>query len=148
MMIPNNSNYDEEVGEELESDFSIESEPSLTYAMKLSGEENGEDTFVGRVDDAKAVEQAILKMIGTERYEYEIYSWDYGVELQDLIGRPVSYAMSEVKRRITEALTSDDRIESVEDFAVEQASRHVLYCTFTAITVQGDEIGIESEVNV
>lgn len=147
-MIPNNNNYEEEEGEEFESDFGIETEPSLTYAMKLSDEENGEDTFVGKADDEDAVRQAILKMIGTERYEYEIYSWNYGVELQDLIGRPVSYAMSEVKRRITEALTSDDRIESIEDFVVEQVSRHVLYCTFTAVTVQGDEIGIESEVNV
>lgn len=147
-MIPNNNNYEEEEGEGFEPDFGMEAEPSLTYAMKLSEEENGEDAFVGRADDADAVRQAILKVIGTERYEYEIYSWNYGVELQDLIGRPVSYAMSEVKRRITEALTSDDRIESIEDFVVEQASRHVLYCTFTAVTVQGDEIGIESEVNV
>lgn len=147
-MIPNNENYDDELDEELDLDFEIETEPSLTYAMKLTDEENKEDFFVGRVDDVEAIEQAILKLINTERYEYEIYSWNYGIELQDLFGQQIPYVMSEVKQRITEALTADDRIESIEDFVIEQVSRHVLYCTFTAITVQGEEIEIESEVNV
>lgn len=145
-MIPNNENYDDELDEELDSDFEEETEPSLTYAMKLTDEENEEDSFVGKVDDVAAIEQAILKLIHTERYEYEIYSWDYGIELNDLIGQPIPYVMSEVKQRITDAVTADDRIESVEDFEISQVSRHVLFCTFTAVTIQGDEINIESEV--
>ena len=147
-MIPNNENYDDELGEEFEPDFGFESEPSLTYAMKLNDEENKEDNFVGKVDDVEAVKQAILKIIGTERYEYEIYSWDYGIELQDLIGQPIPYVMSEVKLRIIEALTADDRIEAVDNFSIKQISRHTLYCTFTAITTQGEEIEIEREVDV
>lgn len=145
-MIPNNENYDDELDEELDSDFEEETEPSLTYAMKLTDEENEEDSFVGKVDDVAAIEQAILKLIHTERYEYEIYSWDYGIELNDLIGQPIPYVMSEVKQRITDAVTADDRIESVENFEISQVSRHVLFCAFTAITIQGDEINIESEV--
>lgn len=147
-MIPNNENYDDELDEELDSDFEEETEPSLTYAMKLTDEENEEDTFVGKVDDVAAIEQAILKLIHTERYEYEIYSWDYGIELNDLIGQQMPYVMSEVKQRIIDAVTADDRIESVEDFTVSQVKRHVLYVTFTAVTAQGDEINIESEVEV
>lgn len=147
-MLPNNENYDDELDEELDSDFEIESEPSLTYAMKLTDEENKEDKFVGKVDEVDAIEQAILKLINTERYEYEIYSWDYGIELQDLIGQQIPYVMSEIKQRITDAVTADDRIESVKDFEISQVGRHVLFCTFTAVTIQGDEINIESEVEV
>lgn len=147
-MIPNNENYDDELDEELDSDFEIESEPSLTYAMKLTDEENKEDRFVGKVDEVDAIEQAILKLISTERYEYEIYSWNYGIEIQDLIGQQIPYVMSEVKQRIIDAVTADDRIEAIEDFKISQVSRHILFCTFTAVTVQGEEINIESEVEV
>ena len=73
-MLPNNENYDDELDEELDPDFYIETEPSLTYAMQLTDEENKEDKFVGKVDETSAIEQAILKLINTERYEYEIYS--------------------------------------------------------------------------
>ena len=62
-MIPNNENYDDELDEEFDSDFEEETEPSLTYAMKLTDEENEEDTFVGKVDDVAAIEQAILKLL-------------------------------------------------------------------------------------
>ena len=44
-MLPNNENYDDELDEELDPDFYIETEPSLTYAMQLTDEENKEDKF-------------------------------------------------------------------------------------------------------
>ncbi len=56
--------------------------------------------------------------------------------------------MSEVKQRITDAVLADDRIEAVEDFEVERTGKHGVHCMFTAITVQGDEINIETEVAV
>ncbi len=144
-MIPNNENYEDE---ELEYDFNIESGPSLTYAMKINKDETKDNIFVGKIDDVEAVRQAILKIINTERYEHEIYSWDYGIELQDLFGMDMPYVMSEVKKRITEALTVDDRIESVDNFTVERVGNNILHCIFTVTTVQGDEIEIEREVEV
>lgn len=142
-MIPSNEIYDEELEDELDEDFVIESEPSLTYSMNLD-----RSIFVGKVDETEAVRQAVIKILNTERYENEIYSWDYGIELKDLIGTPFSYAMSEAKERITEALTADDRIESVEDFEVERTGKHSLHVTFTVVTAQQDEIKMESEVEI
>ena len=40
----------------------------------------------GMCDDFEAMKQAIFKIINTERYKYLIYDWDYGIELNDLIG--------------------------------------------------------------
>ena len=60
-----------------------------------------------------------MKILNTERYKNVIYSWDYGVELQDLRGKSLSYVMSEVPNRITDAITADDRFESCEDFEME-----------------------------
>jgi phage baseplate assembly protein W len=137
--------YDSGTDDEWDEDFEIETEPSLTYAMHITDEES---RFLGRADDTDAIKQAVLKMIQTERYEYEIYSWDYGVELADLVGQPMPYVMSEVKRRITEALTVDDRIESVEDFEVQQSGKRTLQCSFTVVTEQGEEIDMEKEVEI
>lgn len=140
-MIPNNDNYEFE--DNLATDFDIEGEPSLTYAMNLE-----RSIFVGKVDDLEAIQQAVLKIINTERYEYGIYSWDYGIELQDLYGKSIPYVMSEVKQRIIDALTADDRIDSVDDFIVERAEKNILHVTFKVTTIQGDEFITESEVDV
>ena len=62
-------------------DLEEEIEPNKTYRM------NFKDNIVeGFVDDKDAIRQAIYKALGTERYAYPIYSWDYGIELSDLYG--------------------------------------------------------------
>lgn len=147
-MIPDNDmdyeNYeDDDEDEDISEEFDLGTEPSLTYAMNPD-----RNIFVGKADDVEAVQQAVLKILNTERYEHEIYSWDYGVELADLYGAPIPYAMSEVKQRITEALLADDRIESVDGFTVELSGKRSLHVTFTVTTRQGDEFGAEREVEV
>lgn len=106
--------------------------PSLCYRMLL-------DTgrISGLCDGADAVKQAVYNILNVERYQYIIFSWNYGVELQDLFGKPMDYVMSEVKRRITEALTQDDRIESVDDFSFEVIGREKLHVTFTVHSIYG-----------
>lgn len=145
-MIPENENYenfDEDEEDDIDEGFDVGSEPSLTYAMNLD-----RHIFVGKVDETEAIRQSVIKILNTERYEHEIYSWDYGVELQDLYGKPMPYVMSEVKQRVIEALTADDRIESVDDFTVKRTGKHTLHLTFTVTTVQEDEFEMESEVEL
>jgi hypothetical protein len=144
-MIPNTEIFEDDYDEDLDSDveFSFEKEPSLTYAMNTD-----KNIFVGKVDDVEAIKQSVLKIINTERYEYEIYSWNYGIELQDLYGKDLPYVMSEVKQRIRDALLVDDRIESVDDFEIEKIKQGVLHITFTVTTTQEDNFTVESEVNI
>lgn len=143
-MIPNNELFEEDYDDlEEDVDFSFEQEPSLTYAMN-----NDKNIFVGKVDGVEAIKQAVLKIINTERYEYEIYSWDYGIELQDLYGKDLPYVMSEVKQRIIDALIVDDRIESVDNFEVEKIKHGKLHIKFTVTTTQQDNFTIESEVGI
>lgn len=145
-MLPNNLDYedfDDETEDDLSEEFDIENEPSLTYAMNLD-----KHIFVGKIDEVEAIQQAVMKILNTERYEFDIYTWDYGIELSDLRGESMPYVMSEVKERIIDALTADDRIESVEDFEVEQVAKNTLLIKFTVITAQGDEFETESEVEV
>lgn len=117
------------------------SHPGRTYKVEIQ-----KDRIMGYTDDLDAVAQAIYFILGTERYRYVIYSWDYGVELVDLIGKPMPYVMSEVPRRIREALMTDDRITDVVDFEFEKY-RNSLHVSFTVTTVAGG-IPIEMEVDV
>lgn len=91
--------------------MSQETYPSNTYAMK-------KECIEGYVDGLEAVKQAVEKILNTDRYEYPIYSFSYGVELQKLVGKEQPYVRAELKRIITEALLRDDRIKSVSDFAI------------------------------
>ena len=53
--------------------------PSLTWKIWT-----GKKQVRGTVDEWEAMEQAVHKILQTERYRYAIYDWNYGVELEDL----------------------------------------------------------------
>ena len=124
----------------LTMDLEVETQPSKNYKMHIQ-----DDVISGTCDKLNAMEQVIYKILNTERYKCPIYSWNYGVEFSDLIGEPVSYVCAEVERRITEALTQDDRINSVSDFEFDTNKKHEVVCTFTVHTIFGD---VESEKGV
>lgn len=117
----------------------IQTQPSLTYALDIE-----HNRIRGEVDNLESLRQAVYLILNTERYAYLIYSWNYGVEFKELIGRPKEYVLSEIKRCITEALLQDDRITAVDGFAFGVGKKTV-HVTFTVHTIFGD---IESEVEI
>ena len=119
--------------------------PSRTYKIEVRNSDE-DDRINGHIDDLKAIQQVIYLILNTERYKYPIYSWDYGVELVDLIGKPIPYVISEIPRRITEALTQDSRVTNVRDFEFEK-NKSKLYVTFVVETTLGD-VSADLEVNI
>ena len=117
----------------------VETQPSLTYALDI---EHGR--IRGMVDELESLRQAIYLILSTERYAYLIYSWNYGVELVELIGQPKEYALPEIKRCITEALLQDDRITAVDGFEFETGKKTV-HVTFTVHSIFGD-LEVETDV--
>lgn len=125
----------------LDQNFELEEQPTYTYKMNLdTGQIQG---YTGGLD---AMKQAIFKILQTERYQYVMYSWNYGIETLDLYGEPVSYVCPELERRITEALTWDERIKSVNNFEFNLPRKGVVHASFIAHTIFGD-IQTETEVN-
>lgn len=116
--------------------------PSRDFAYDMDN-----NRINGTVDDIEAVRQAIYFMLNTERYEHIIYSWDYGVELVDLLGMPPDYVEPEAERVIRECLTSDDRISDVTDFEFER-NKGGIHVTFNVITIYGNNIESEVDINV
>lgn len=125
----------------LEQDFEITEQPTHTYKMNLES-----NLVRGYTDGQEAMKQAIYKILNTERYQYVMYSWNYGIELLDLYGEPVSYVCPELERRIREALTWDDRIQTVDNFEFNISKKGEILVTFTAHTVFGDVVA-EKVVN-
>ena len=120
------------VNDDLQKDFEIEEETSHTYKLNLD-----ESIIAGFVDELEAMKQAIYLILNIERYEYLIYSWNYGIELEDLFGQPIPFVLPELKRRITEALLQDTRITGVDAFSFE-VNRGKVHATFTVHTIFGD----------
>ena len=117
--------------------------PNKTYKMQVD-----DDKVRGSLtDDAEAVKQAAYKIINTERYRHVIYSWNYGIELQDLFGKPVPWCLSEIPRRIREALVQDDRIDDVTDFNLTYDKHGNVLAQFVIKSIYGD-ISAEMGVNI
>lgn len=134
--------YLPQTGDDLDLvEFETQQQPGRTYKLDIN-----HGCVKGITDDADALLQAVYLILATERYQYPIYSYDYGVELSDLIGASQDYVMSEVKRRITEALTQDDHINSVDDWEFENTEKS-LVVTFTVHSIYGD-IETTKEVEV
>lgn len=115
--------------------------PNRTYKIVIEN-----DRISGYTDDLEAVQQAVYLILSTERYQYIIYSWDYGVELLDLIGKPIPYVMAELPRRIKEALIQDNRITDVVDFEFEPHGKQ-LHTKFTVVSNSGNlPVALEVEV--
>lgn len=120
---------------ELIEDFTIKTEPGLTYRADF---ENTNRFLPGKVDHLEAVRQAVFKILLTERYQYPIYDWNYGIELAELFGKPKNYVRPELERRIREALLADDRITAVDGFSFEDGGKNSVIVTFTAHTIYGE----------
>lgn len=115
--------------------------PSKTYNIDFDNMR-----ITGFCDDKLSMTQAIYKILLTERFDYLIYSWNYGIELNSIIGKSYPVFESEIKRVIREALLADSRITDVVDFEISQMNKRTVSVKFTAETIFGN-IPITKEVN-
>ena len=131
-----------QIQDDFKQDFTFIRLPSRTFRMN-----HDTKTITGTIDEVKAVEQAIFLILHVERYRWLIYSWNYGVEFQDLIGRPIDYCIPEIERRIKEALLQDDRITAVEDFQFTVQDKKKVLAAFKVTSIFG-AIFTKMEVDV
>lgn len=135
MLTPNSINN------QIDANTVVNYQTSNTFRVRYESDYK----LLGMCDDIEAMKQAIFKIINTERYKYLIYDWNYGIELNDLIGEPIPYVYAEIERRIKEALLADNRIKEVTDFKFSNNGGDVL-CLFTANTIYGEINNISREV--
>lgn len=119
----------------------IVSEPSRTYHVF-------NNRIAGFTSDLEAVAQAIDKILSTERFQYPIYSDNYGIELETLIGQDHGLVQAEIERIVKEAMLSDDRVIGITDLMLNKSvQKDSAVLRFNVNTVYG-QLNYESEVGL
>lgn len=121
--------------EEVEDDAGQE---TRTYKIDF---ENG--CISGMIDGLEAVEQAITKILLTERYKNLAYSDDYGCEILDTMMNDENtdaFLEAEIPGLIADALADDERILGVDNFEFYDSAdeRDGLKVIFDVSTIYGD----------
>lgn len=105
--------------------------PTKTYRV-LNGR------IAGFIDDLEAIAQTVDKILSTSRFQYLIYSDDYGSDFLDLIGEDKDLVYSEIERMTVEALSIDERITDVTVMDIIEVGRSEIKVLLTVTTIYGD----------
>lgn len=122
------------------AEFQTEQFANKTYKINFE-----EKRIIGEIDGLEAIKQAVYKILHTERFNSLLYSWDYGVEFENLIGKDYDFILGDLQRRIEEALLQDDRIERIENIKVNKKQNDSIDVSFVVVSKYGN---ITTEVNI
>ena len=118
-------------------------QPNKTYKLDFN-----KNRITEKIDNIEALKQAIFCILNTTRYEFTIYSHNFGTELENAIGLDYELAKSEIQRYIEEAILADDRFVNVSNFKFQRMGLNSLLVTCDVDTVYGLTLNVEQEVGV
>ncbi|MBF1249455.1 MAG: DUF2634 domain-containing protein [Lachnospiraceae bacterium] len=113
-------------------------------AKEFAFDFNEKKMIDGTVEKKSAVKIWIYNTLKTERYRWEIYSWQYGASLEQYIGKSYSdaYINDSVKKEVTEALKVNTNITDVKDFKAYMLDDTTLHMEFYVVTKWGEEVEV------
>lgn len=90
------------------------------------------------VEGKEAIKVWIWLALQTPRYRYYAYTWDYGIEYEELIGQGYTdeYIETEVRRMTEDCLLVHEDIQSILDFEVNRKG-DILTLSFVVDTIYG-----------
>lgn len=107
-------------------------QPSLTWYINKES-----NRIQGTADGLEAVRQAVEIILNVERFRWQIYSPNSGMQWAGLIGQNPGYVASEVQRRIKDALSTDERVLGISNFQYTMNGESMT-CSLTVNTVYGN----------
>lgn len=111
----------------------MESYPSMTYFLDKQSMQ-----LRSQVDGLAAVVQAVEIILSVERFQWQIYDTNFGVEFNGLIGQDYAFVTAMLERRVKEALLHDDRVQRVTNFDFKYSEDYgTMTVTFDVISVFG-----------
>ena len=112
-------------------------QPNLTYSLG----------YDGRISGLEAMKQAIYHILMTERYSNPIYDDDYGIELEQYVGKDLNYISATIENTLRDALMQDDRVVGVIVNSIKPDDKQPNVCLieFTVDTIYGE---FEENLNV
>lgn len=124
----------------IEEDQELESYVEETKTLREYGIDFDTGKLTGKiVEGLEAIKVWIWLAMKIVRYRYVIYSWDYGNENEELIGKGYTdeHIKSEVERMTEDALLINPNITSITDIEVLR-SNDKLSASFIANTLYGE----------
>lgn len=115
----------------LNTGFTTDPEPYKTYKMNMESL-----TIEGLCDGKEALEQAVYKLIMTEKDFYLIYDENYGIKLVDLYGKDIAFVSALIKLRLEDCFKNDTRIKDIESLILKK-DKEKLILEFTINTEFG-----------
>lgn len=109
-------NLDDDIDDAEDEDEEIEDLPMEVGIDFETGQMTG-----GKVTGKKAVAVWAWNALKTPRYQYEQHSWQYGSELNELIGQAMDEEDAEImaESMVRDALLINPHIEDISDFKCE-----------------------------
>jgi hypothetical protein len=121
---------------ETQTDLKLYKEVKWDYEKNIPIYVNGSPVIVS---GKEAVLVWAWKALDTSRYRHEIYTWDYGCEVESLIGQPFAEELkqSEAARYVKECLITNPYITGVTDITVSFTGE-ILNIRCTIETIYGE----------
>ena len=110
----------------------------VDYATKTYRVDQESGRIGGWIDGQESAQQSARKIIQTERYAYDIYSNNYGVEIESLIGKHKDYVASVLEDNLNDGLTMDSRINSISNFSLDLSTNDNIVPSLTVNTIYGE----------
>lgn len=122
-----------QIASELSGEVYSYRQPNLTYRL-------GESTVNGKIDRLEAIKQAVRHILMTERWSNPIYDDNYGIELEQYIGKDFGFIVADIQQTLQDALLQDDRIKDVlvTDVSKSTEQQNACIVKFTVYTIYGD----------
>lgn len=128
---------------DISSGVTFKQQPSRTWYI-----DTDTNRIQGEVTGYEAVKQAVNIILNVERFRWQIYSPNSGMQWDGLIGQNPGYVASEMQRRMLDALRMDDRVRGISDFSYNLSNDgDTMTASVTVNTVYGD-VQTTVEVNL
>ena len=92
-----------------------------------------------------AMRQAVEIILACERFKWQIYTSNFGSELEDLPGEDFALLEAEIPRRINDAFSVDNRILETQNWTFKDNGDGSMTVSFNVVTVFGT---VSEEVTV
>lgn len=118
-------------GDILSSGIEYQQFPSRTWNIN---KETGR--IEGEADRLPSVRQAAEIILNVNRFQWQIYRPYSGSMFDGLLGQESGFVAAELQRRIKDALSVDNRIQSITDFSFSMDDES-MYVSFRVLSVYG-----------
>lgn len=115
------------------SEIRVRNYPTYTYYV-----DPVKNQITGMTDGVQAMTQAVEIICEVERNKFSIFTPNFGLESDGLIGQDYGFIISEFKRRLLDAFSVDDRILGISEYDYSEQIDDYVVIYITVSTVYGD----------